>query len=198
MSRKTQVILAIILLGLVGAVAARYAIDKRLDVHSRGGFTTVVFAPEASPETSRSIRVRFDSRVSPDLGWSFRPDITEVTIRPGERRKLSYTAENPIDRVTIGQSIHEVSPVSAAGHFRKIECFCFEQQSLGPRERVTMPLEFEFAPSLPADITAITVTYTFFTPEGAKAYAADMQSRGIAVEADHDHRSGAHEGHAAQ
>lgn len=53
----------------------------------------------------------------------------------------------------------------AADYFKKLECFCFRQQSLAPREKRRMPV-FVADPTLPRDVGTITLSCTFFEVEG--------------------------------
>ena len=61
-----------------------------------------------------------------------------------------------------------VTPGQAAQHFEKIECFCFDQQTLAPGEAQEMPLAFIVSPEVDRDITHITLSYAFFSTEGQR------------------------------
>jgi cytochrome c oxidase assembly protein subunit 11 len=60
----------------------------------------------------------------------------QVKIVPGETALVFYTAKNPTDYPVVGMSTYNVAPYEAGKYFYKIQCFCFEQQMLGPREEV--------------------------------------------------------------
>ena len=53
-----------------------------------------------------------------------------------------YTAENLSDKEVTGSAIFNVTPVQAGKYFNKIQCFCFEQQTLKAGERVRMPVVY--------------------------------------------------------
>ena len=60
-----------------------------------------------------------------------------------------------------------MAPPAAGPHFNKVQCFCFEEQRLGPGERVDMPVLFyldEAAADDPrlATVDSLTLSYTFF------------------------------------
>ena len=65
-----------------------------------------------------------------------------------------------------GQAVASYGPALAGRFFRKLECFCFSQQTLGPGETRIMPVSFVIDASLPADINTITLSYTFFEVAG--------------------------------
>ena len=62
----------------------------------------------------------------------------------------------------VGQSVPSVAPGRAASYFKKIECFCFEQQTLEAQEEVWMPLQFYIDPHIPSDVTTLTLSYTLY------------------------------------
>lgn len=57
-------------------------------------------------------------------------------IVPGETALAFYTAYNPTDSPIIGISTYNVIPFEAGQYFNKIQCFCFEEQRLNPKEQV--------------------------------------------------------------
>ena len=60
------------------------------------------------------------------------------------------------------QAIPSISPGLAVAHFHKLECFCFNQQSLKSGEALEMPLMFKIDKDLPRNIHTITLAYTLF------------------------------------
>jgi cytochrome c oxidase assembly protein subunit 11 len=88
-------------------------------------------------------------------------------VHPGELRQVMFEIVNGTDRVMTGQAIPSYGPPHAAQYFRKLECFCFSQQTLQPGERRQMPVVFVVDSALPADVATITLSYTFFEVEGA-------------------------------
>ena len=57
-------------------------------------------------------------------------------VVPGETALAFYTARNPTDRPVTGISTYNVIPFEAGLYFNKIQCFCFEEQRLNPKEEV--------------------------------------------------------------
>ena len=114
---------------------------------------------------TRSVRIELDSNVR-RLPWDFRPLETIVGVHPGELRQVTYEIVNTTGRDMTGQAIPSYGPPEAGKYFRKLECFCFTKQTLKAGERRLMPVVFVIDPSLPKDIPAITLSYTFFEVEG--------------------------------
>jgi cytochrome c oxidase assembly protein subunit 11 len=53
-------------------------------------------------------------------------------------------------------------------YFKKLECFCFTSQTLGPGEVRRMPVVFVVDPALPGEVKTITLSYTFFEVNGTR------------------------------
>ena len=117
-------------------------------------------------DATRTVRIEFDSNVR-KLPWTFRPLERIIGVHPGEVRQAMFEIVNTTDRPMTGQAIPSYGPPDAAQYFRKLECFCFSKQTLQPGERRQMPVVFVVDGRLPADIAAITLSYTFFEVEGA-------------------------------
>ena len=62
--------------------------------------------------------------------------------------------------------------------FKKIECFCFKQQTLTANESREMPVVFVIDPDLPKDVKTITLSYTFFEIHAPSAIAPAMPNKG--------------------
>lgn len=121
-------------------------------------------APGAS---GGKITVAFDSNVSPKLAWAFRPEVEQTKVDIGARDMEFFTATNRSDKPITGTATYNVSPAQAGKYFTKIECFCFTEQTLKPRETVRMPVIFFVDPKIKddpdaRDIDTITLSYTFY------------------------------------
>jgi len=117
-------------------------------------------------DLARAVRIEFDSNVR-KLPWTFRPLEAVVDVHPGEVRQVVYEIANTTDRAMTGQAIPSYGPAYAAQYFRKLECFCFAQQTLAPGEKRRMPVVFVLDRALPKEIGTITLSYTFFEVEGS-------------------------------
>jgi cytochrome c oxidase assembly protein subunit 11 len=132
-----------------------------------GGLQTAT-APASAVDTGRTIRVEFTGTVMPGLPWDMRPLTVGLDIHPGELQQVTYLVRNTSNRTVTGQAVPSVTPGQAAQHFEKIECFCFEQQTLAPGEAREMPLAFIVKPEVDRDIAHITLSYAFFSIDGQR------------------------------
>ena len=122
-------------------------------------------------DRSRTVLVQFDANLH-DLPWRFQPQQRSVSVHPGELVHVAYEVGNNRNLPITGQAVPSYGPQVAGQYFRKLDCFCFTQQTLAPGEQRTMPLVFVLDPKLPADVTTITLSYTFFEIQGRSAAKA--------------------------
>lgn len=111
-------------------------------------------------DTSRTVTVEFDAN---QFGqWQFRPERRSLEVHPGEVVTVAYELSNSTGNELAGQAIPSYAPAVSAQYFHKLECFCFKQQALGANETRRFPVVFIVDPKLPANVSTITLSYTFF------------------------------------
>ena len=164
---KKLLVVAAIMFGFAFALVPLY--EKICEVT---GFRNV-FQPDAiaaqnmQVDATRQVSIEFDANTQ-RLPWTFRPLQASVSVHPGELTQVVYEVTNTLDRSLTGQAVPSYSPQQAALYFRKMECFCFRQQTLAPGEVRRMPVVFVIDPELPAELNTVTLSYTFFEVNGAR------------------------------
>jgi cytochrome c oxidase assembly protein subunit 11 len=123
--------------------------------------------------TGKLIRVRFDANTNSALPWRFQPERNVEKIAIGARRMAFYTAKNLGEQPVTGTATFNVTPAKAGQYFTKIQCFCFNEQTLKPGEEVRMPVVYFVDPKILEDpdasrIEEITLSYTFFPVDSGK------------------------------
>lgn len=167
----------------VGAVAAMlalaYASVPLYEIFCRTtGYGGTTQAGLAAPKVvDRMIRVSFDSNVDPKLPWKFEADQPYLDVKLGEVAQVSFHARNLSTRRITGTAAYNVTPYAMGPYFNKIQCFCFNEQTLEPGQDVHMPVIFFVDPAMlevleARSVTQVTLSYTFFEAAGAKAQAA--------------------------
>ena len=116
-------------------------------------------------DLSRKVTIEFDAN-SNHLPWRFRPITGSLEVHPGELVQVMYEVTNAHDRPMTGQAIPSYAPKAAAQYFKKLECFCFKQQTLAAHESKQFPVVFVIDPEMSKDVTTITLSYTFFEIAG--------------------------------
>jgi len=108
----------------------------------------------------RLITVRFDVTVNPSLPWSVTPETRKMEVEPGKSYRVDFKAVNRSGKTVTGQAIPSIVPWQASNYFAKMECFCFNNQTLEGNEIVAMPLQFIVSPDLPPNINSLTLSYS--------------------------------------
>ncbi len=126
-----------------------------------------ISAPPASAILKRTMRITFNADTDPNLPWQFKPLQKNITVRVGENKLVFFDAKNIGNEPVTGVATFNVTPEKAGGYFNKIQCFCFENQTLQPGQEVTMPVSFFIDPAIANDknldeLQDITLSYTFF------------------------------------
>ena len=116
----------------------------------------------AGPILKRNITVDLMGVSASGLPIRFTPSVASVTTIPGRPVHLSYTFTNMSDDSVFYRAVHSIQPLQAAREFQLIQCFCFEDQTLGPRETRVLPVYFALSPRIPAKVEEVTLSYTLF------------------------------------
>ncbi|KAL0964876.1 hypothetical protein UPYG_G00330290 [Umbra pygmaea] len=180
--KRNKTVLMYIAAAGVGMIGMSYAAVPlyRLYCQASGLGGTAVSGHNAEqvetmkPVKDRVIKITFNADTHASMQWNFRPQQSEIYVVPGETALAFYRAKNPTDKPVIGISTYNVVPFEAGQYFNKIQCFCFEEQRLNPKEEVDMPVFFYIDPEFDEDprmarVDTITLSYTFFeAKEGQK------------------------------
>ena len=166
---KTLLILLGVIVGMIGLVAISPTL-YRVFCEATGFDGTTQRAEKAPGAVAGQIKVQFDANVHPGLPWRFEPEQTYVNVAPGAQTKIFYHAQNLSARAIVGQAVYNVSPEQVGKYFKKIQCFCFSEQTLQPGQSVDMPVVFFVDPKIEkdpdtSDVHEITLSYTFYPVE---------------------------------
>ncbi|MCW8884175.1 MAG: cytochrome c oxidase assembly protein [Motiliproteus sp.] len=116
--------------------------------------------------SQRTLKVKLDTSIHPSLPWRFdlqQPAVMEVKV--GEVYEVVFKANNRSNDPVTAQAIPSVAPWQANAYFNKLECFCFNRQTLAGGEQTEMPLRFVVSPKLPEGINSITLSYNIMKLE---------------------------------
>ncbi len=120
--------------------------------------------PNTQVDLSRTISVEFDANARGV--WEFKPEVRSLQVHPGQLTTVMYEFRNTQNRTMAAQAIPSYAPKQATAHFKKLQCFCFNEYILKPGETKRWPVVFVIDPQLPKDVATITLSYTFFEVGG--------------------------------
>ena len=167
-NRRTAIVLSLVVLGMFGfgfAMVPLYNLICQVTGVQSVALRTSVEPDEikqsVAVDPNRRVTVKFDTTVNPNLPWEFEAQTNVIEVMPGEVMEVMFLARNRSNSAVTGQAIPSVVPWQATGFFSKLECFCFNKQTLAGGELAEMPLRFVVSPDLPANIESLTLSYNF-------------------------------------
>ena len=168
MNRKNLIALACVLavMGMTGAAFAAVPL-YRLFCQVTGFDGTTMRADKASDVVlDETVLVRFDTNVR-DLPMRFRAEQVSQRVRIGATGMAYFDVTNTSDQPIQATAAYNVVPERAGPYFQKLQCFCFDGQTIAPGETRQFPVQYFIAPELATDREAkgardITLSYTFY------------------------------------
>ncbi len=170
-ARRRDLTIAVVCVAIVaGMVGLSYAAVPLYRLYCQAtGYqgTTQRAAKPSETVLDRTLTVRFDANVSPDLPWRFEPLQKKLDIKIGENTLALYRATNTSDKAITGTAVFNVAPEAAGSHFNKVQCFCFTEQRLEAGQTVDMAVSFYVDPGWvededTKDFSELTLSYTFY------------------------------------
>lgn len=173
MNRKNLIALACVLavMGMTGAAFAAVPL-YRLFCQVTGFDGTTMRADKASDVVlDETVLVRFDTNVR-DLPMRFRAEQVSQRVRIGATGMAYFDVTNTSDQPIQATAAYNVVPERAGPYFQKLQCFCFDGQTIAPGETRQFPVQYFVAPEIATDreakgVKEITLSYTFYPTQGA-------------------------------
>lgn len=135
-------------------------LNGKVDTTKPGTFTR--YKNETASNSKRFIVVELDTNRHQGIPCEFTSEKSALQVIPGELTHTTYHVKNLTDKKMVIQAIPSISPGYLAKNLKKLECFCFEQQTLAPFESRDLPLRFWLETEIPEDIHRLTLSYTLF------------------------------------
>ncbi len=176
-NRRTLLLLSGLVVGMFGFAFALVPLYNLIceitgiqSIALRSESAVTVSAPVVAEaeRSERTLKVKLDTSIHPDLPWQMelqQPVVMEV--RTGEVYEVVFRARNRSNQAVTAQAIPSVTPWQATPYFNKLECFCFNRQTLAGGEQTEMPLRFVVSPKLPSEVNSITLSYSVMRLEGS-------------------------------
>ena len=117
--------------------------------------------------TLKPITINLLTSVHPNLYWNFKPIKSKIFIKPGEVTTIEYLVENLGSKPTTGIATFVYFPDQIGNYISKINCFCYDAQTLKPLQKDKFTLILLIDPEVTKDsktknIKEATIQFTFF------------------------------------
>ena len=161
---KYLVVLVVAMIGLSFASVPLYDLFCR--VTGFGG-TTQKTNQEPKVILDKKIKIRFDANTSPDLSFNFKPAKNLSEVKIGEVNTIKFFVENQQSGTDKVISTFNTSPPIVGKYFQKLQCFCFEKQTIKPNEIKEFIVAYYIDPKIVEDpatkgTSEITLSYSLF------------------------------------
>lgn len=99
---------------------------------------------------TQEITINFSGDVPEDLKEKieFYPSKTELKKVSNEFIENSYVVKNLTDREMTVRAKYKATPDEANQYLDRIECLCFQSETLKPKEELKMPIRFKLKPEI--------------------------------------------------
>ena len=181
--RYTAIACAGLAFGMVGLAYASVPLyDLFCRMTGYDGTPLVGRAPSVQT-LARSVAVRFDANVAPGLNWRVVPETPEIDAKLGETKTVFYKVRNDGKAASTGIATFNVQPGQAGAFFVKLQCFCFQEQTLQPGETMESAVVFYIDPEIAKDrnldhVNTITLSYTYFPSRNGQPVATSSAIEG--------------------
>jgi cytochrome c oxidase assembly protein subunit 11 len=176
-NRNARVAVACVVVLVVMTGAAFAAVPLYRIFCQTTGFAGTVRRAELAPTTqlAQQVTVSFDTNVR-ELPWDFRALQQSQTVRIGQTGLAFFQVTNNSDRPLTGRAAYNVTPEGVGAYFRKLQCFCFSDQTIPAHTTVKFPTLYFIDPGFASDpetkdFHAVVLSYTFFPAPASSANA---------------------------
>ncbi len=133
--------------------------------------TTMKADAESDVVLDETVLIRFDTNVRGGLPMTFKAEQVSQRVRIGETGIAYFDVTNTSDQPIGATAAYNVVPERAGPYFQKLQCFCFDGQTIAAGETKQFPVQYFVAPEIATDaesrgVTEITLSYTFYPTKG--------------------------------
>ncbi len=116
---------------------------------------------------SEPIEINLLTSVHSNLLWDFKPVKSKITVKPGDVTPIEYIVENLGNINSTGIATFSYFPKQFGNYVNKINCFCYDAQTLKPKQKDKFTLVLLIDPEVTKDsktksIKEATIQFTFF------------------------------------
>ena len=122
----------------------------------------LIFLYKENGGSVQVIKTKLITSVHKDLPFEFETEEENISIIPGEVKTINYTVKNLSDKNMNGLATFQVYPSELKDFITKMNCFCYEEQTLkgGEEERYSLVLLVD--PKVTKNIKEAIIQFVFF------------------------------------
>ena len=125
-------------------------------------FVISLFFFQQNSENSQTIKAKLITSVHKDLPFEFETEEANVLIVPGEVKTINYTVKNLSKKSINGMATFQVYPSELKDFMTKLNCFCYEEQTLKGGEKEKYSLVLLVDPKVTKNVKEAIIQFVFF------------------------------------
>ncbi|MGI9344808.1 MAG: cytochrome c oxidase assembly protein [Gammaproteobacteria bacterium] len=130
-----------------------------------GKVQNVAAAPVAAAISSRTVNVRFVAHKGEDMDWEFTPVQRSIELPLNQEKTVFFKVRNTGLQTAQVRAVPSVVPGMTVKWLHKVECFCFQAQTLDAGAEANLGMRFYVSDQLPVEFEEMTVAYTLYFTE---------------------------------
>jgi cytochrome c oxidase assembly protein subunit 11 len=128
--------------------------------------TLIIILPflffEKGKNIAQQIPTKLITSVHKDLPLKFESDQTNIILQPGEVQTINYSVENLGSKSVSAMATFQVYPPELKDFMTKMNCFCYEKQTLKAGEKEKYALVLLVDPNVTKNIKEAIIQFVYF------------------------------------
>tara|TARA_B100001173_G_C15551836_1_gene364206 strand:+ start:69 stop:506 length:438 start_codon:yes stop_codon:yes gene_type:complete len=112
--------------------------------------------------STQQISIKLITSVHNDLPFRFNAEEKNIILKPGEVKTINYSVENLSDKSISAMATFQVYPPELKDYMTKMNCFCYEKQTLKGGEKEKYALVLLVDPNVTKNIKEAIIQFVYF------------------------------------
>ena len=125
-------------------------------------FTFLIFFSINKKNSAQQISTKLITNVHKDLPLKFNAEEKNVILKPGEIKTINYSVENLSKKSVTAMATFQVYPPELKDYMTKMNCFCYEKQTLKSGEKEKYALVLLVDPDVTKNIKEAIIQFVYF------------------------------------
>ena len=117
---------------------------------------------EKEKTSYQQISTKLITSVHKDLPLKFSSEEDNIILKPGEIKTINYSVENLSKKDVSAMATFQVYPAELKDYMTKMNCFCYEKQTLKPGEKEKYALVLLVDPNVTKNIKEAIIQFVYF------------------------------------
>ena len=125
-------------------------------------FIFLIFFSINKKNSTQQISTKLITSVHKDLPLKFNAEEKNIILEPGEIKTINYSVENLSKKSVSAMATFQVYPPELKDYMTKMNCFCYEKQTLKVGEKQKYALVLLVDPNVTKNIKEAIIQFVFF------------------------------------